>query len=169
MSRSGIYCDLWIYTIARTAEKSLWFSCMYGFVAAMAVNLSTNCFCMMKWDGAVSIMTRLKTECRRRHFFYLCKDGDCIISTASRMNLGHTQPTFQWASGSFIPRDKVTGAQNLLPHVRLLYLQSAVCLHVTVVNSAQRHQLPVHEEPKMCSQCCYVLDFLHLLPLSLHL
>lgn len=45
-------------------------------------------------------------------FFYLCKDRDFVISTASRMNLGHTQPTFQWTSGSFIPRDKVAGAQT---------------------------------------------------------
>jgi hypothetical protein len=94
-------------------------------------------------------------------FFYLCKDRDFIISSASRMNLGHTQPTLQWTPLTFIPRDKVAGAQ-LIPHVHLvhlLYLQSTMCLHVTVVNSTQRHQLPVHEVPKMCFQCCCLLDF----------
>lgn len=44
--------------------------------------------------------------------FDLCKDRDFIISTASRVNLCNTQPTLQWTLVSFIPRDKVAGAQT---------------------------------------------------------
>ena len=48
----------------------------------------------------------------------------------------------------------------------MLCVQSAVCLRDRVVNSTQRHLLPVLEVLEMCVLCCYALDYGHCLPLS---